>query len=516
MSKHRSCGRVPPAACLVLALGVAGPSAAQDRTAPGPHSEVHGTHEGAGQMPRSPAIPPLGPETAPSGPVVPPRADPTMALPPSPRGAEEILIERGPPTPTPAASPPGALTLADFERLALQRNPTLAQAAAIVNISRGRAWQAGLWPNPTIGYVADVVGPPAEGAGTLGEFQGFRVRQEIPVANKRRISRRKYEWEAEAARAQALGQQMRVLNGVRVRFFEVLARQRILGYRRLLLKIADAGLRTTEELVNDGQANLPDLLAAQIQVRQARIDVAAAENHYRQGWNNLITLVDAPELRQPLALQGPLGADAPPLDFQAELERLLRLSPHLHAARAEARRDEITVLRERVEPIPNLILQVDNGYSFFEQGYATNYFVGANIPLWNRNQGTVFQAQSDLARARANVRRVELELQNRLGEVFAHYNTARVTAEEYRSEILPRAQQAYQLLEESYREQRAAWPQVLVAQQNWVELSVEYVHALFELRRREVEIRGLLMVDGLDQPPQPSDLGHINAVPQPR
>jgi outer membrane protein TolC len=44
-----------------------------------------------------------------------------------------------------------ALALDDLERMALQGNPTLAQAAAAVDASRGKALQAGLYPNPTIG-----------------------------------------------------------------------------------------------------------------------------------------------------------------------------------------------------------------------------------------------------------------------------------------------------------------------------------------------------------------------------
>jgi cobalt-zinc-cadmium efflux system outer membrane protein len=410
------------------------------------------------------------------------------------------------------------MTLADFEQMALNRNPTLVMARSGVDVARGRAWQAGLWPNPTVGYVNEVLGTAAapEYLGTLGEFMGARVRQEIPMANKRRISRNKYEWEAETANWHALAQHMSVLNGVRVRFFEVLAHQRILDYRRLLFKIADAGLRTTEELVNDGQANVPDLLAAQIAARQARIDLVHAENLYRRSWNSLITTVGAAELREPIRLDGPLESDAPPLDFEAELARLLELNPHVKAAQAQAKRDETTVLRERVEPIPNLIVQLDGGFSYLENGPATNIFVGAEIPIWNRNQGTLFQAQSDLSRARAEIERVALDLQNRLGDSFAHYNIALVTVGEYRDEILPRARQAYELLEESYRRQRAAWPQVLVAQRNWVELSIDYVNALFELRRREIEIRGLLQVDGLNVPQGPRELGHLNAVATPR
>src|SRR5262245_13319477 len=51
-----------------------------------------------------------------------------------------------------------ALCLADLEQMALQGNPTLAQASAQVEASRGKALQAGLAPNPTAGYQAEQIG----------------------------------------------------------------------------------------------------------------------------------------------------------------------------------------------------------------------------------------------------------------------------------------------------------------------------------------------------------------------
>ena len=44
------------------------------------------------------------------------------------------------------------LTLEQLQQLALANNPTLAQAKAGVRAAAGRTRQAGLWPNPTIGY----------------------------------------------------------------------------------------------------------------------------------------------------------------------------------------------------------------------------------------------------------------------------------------------------------------------------------------------------------------------------
>src|SRR5437016_3130459 len=53
------------------------------------------------------------------------------------------------------------LSLPDLEKMALYRNPTLAQAAAQVGASHGKALQAGLYPNPVVGYTSDQIG--AEG-----------------------------------------------------------------------------------------------------------------------------------------------------------------------------------------------------------------------------------------------------------------------------------------------------------------------------------------------------------------
>src|SRR5262245_35513863 len=44
------------------------------------------------------------------------------------------------------------LTLADLERMALQANPTLPEAQAAIRAAEGRRVQAGLWPNPVVGY----------------------------------------------------------------------------------------------------------------------------------------------------------------------------------------------------------------------------------------------------------------------------------------------------------------------------------------------------------------------------
>jgi hypothetical protein len=50
---------------------------------------------------------------------------------------------------------------------------------------------------------------------------------------------------------------------------------------------------------------------------------------------------------------------------------------------------------------------------------------------------------------------------------------------------------------------------VLVAQRTYFQISVDYVQALEQLRRSEVAVLGLLLVDGLDEPPGPPSDGRM-------
>ena len=57
----------------------------------------------------------------------------------------------------PPSKPQEALRLGDLERMALEKNPTLAQAGALVREAEGRKVQAGLYPNPTFGYSGEEI-----------------------------------------------------------------------------------------------------------------------------------------------------------------------------------------------------------------------------------------------------------------------------------------------------------------------------------------------------------------------
>jgi cobalt-zinc-cadmium efflux system outer membrane protein len=392
------------------------------------------------------------------------------------------------------------VTLADLEQMALRGNPTLAQAAANVEAAEGRALQSGLYPNPTLGYNGEQMGQP--GKAGPGEQQGLFIDQTIVTAGKLRLSRERYGQEVAQMAAQALAQEYRVLNGVRVRFYQLLAMQRLLDVRAELLKVAQDAVTTTEELVNVGASNKADLLQARIEARQERVALANAHALYEAAREQLAAFVGNPDLPG-ARLKGDLEAASAVPEYPAALAHLLEASPEIHIAQAEIARDQLALKREQVEPIPNMQVRVSTGYDFEREvrRVTTTATIGFQVPLFNKNQGNIRAAQAQVAYAQGDLGRVELSLRQRLARQYALYRTARATVESYRQANLPEAREAYELYLESFRKRRAAWPQVLVAQRTYFQISVEYVEALAELRRSEVAILGLLLVDGLDEPP---------------
>jgi len=91
-------------------------------------------------------------------------------------------------------------------------------------------------------------------------------------------------------------------------------------------------------------------------------------------------------------------------------------------------------------------------------------------------------------------------VQSRGAAQFANYLTALRASEVYRAEILPRAEEAYRLYLSRYREMAAAYPQVLVAQRTFFEMSNEYLESLNEAWRAALQLQGFLAGDGLDAP----------------
>jgi len=429
-------------------------------------------------------------------------------------GMTLILAKPEPFLPESGAGTHGASTglrLEALERMALENNPTLRQAEANTRAAAGRAQQAGLYPNPTLAAVGEEIsgGPIIRG----GEFGGG-FSQRIVTARKLGLSRRVAQQDQKEVEAEADAQKYRVLNAVRSLYYQALGDQRLVEVRMELAKLARRAVDISRELANVGQADRPDLLAADIEADRIELELITAENARQRTWRQLAAVVNSPSLK-PVPLAGDLDS-LPRLELDQALETIYSESPELRAANVGITRAELALKRAKVEKIPDLIvsggvrynrelLEQTAGGSLRPVGREGFFDIGIQIPIFNRNQGNVAAARAELERSRLDVDRTKLALRARLAVAYKEYQDAVATTERYRSKMIPKAQQAYELYLNSFRQMAAAYPQALVAQRNLFQLQDDYVKALVNAWQRSVEIQGLLLSDGMQLTgPRPS------------
>ncbi len=423
---------------------------------------------------------------------------------------QPMLGMPSPATKTPSqeqATTQSGLTLVELEQIALSNNPTLAQAAAEIRAATGRKLQSGLYPNPTVGYQGEQIRGGIQGGGE----QGFFVSQDIVLGGKLGLNRRVLEQEKKQAEAEAEEQRLRVINGVRMFYYQALAAQEMVDLRRKLSKLAEDAVQTSHQLGNVGQADQPDVLQAEVEGEQAELAVVAAEQNQLRAWRALTATVGKPEM--PLThLAGNLE-DLPEDSPDQWLQAIVQESPAVKIAELGVLKAETSLARAKREPIPDLQLrgglqqnrelEATTNRAIGLQGFAE---VGVQIPIFNRNQGNVQASRADVERAQREVQRVQLVLRERAAALLQSYMTSRSTVEKYRNRMIPRARKAYELYLKSYGGMAAAYPQVLISQRTLFQLQTDYLAALENLWGNSIALKGFLLTDGLEAPSRAGEM----------
>ena len=399
-------------------------------------------------------------------------------------------------------------TLDGALQTARESNPTLRQAESGVNAARARAQQAGLYPNPTGGYSGDEI----RGGVIHGGKQGFFVEQTIVTAGKLSRSREVGNKEARLAEIETEEQRIRVETAVKMAYYRVLAAQEMADSRADLARIAEKVVETQRRLQNTGQADETEILAAQVDAQRAKLAARMKENTLREEWRALAAVIGQPDL--PLqTVAGDLEHVWPALDELQAVDMVSTQSPAVRIATAAGERAEAELARAKREKIPDVTVRAGMEYNHellnnptLATGWQWNAELGVEIPLFNRNQGTVAAATAEIVRANAEKQRVALTLRERAAAVVDQYANARLMAEQYRDEILPLAKKSYSLMSDRYGEMLAAYPRVLDSKRKLFELQSEYITALEDVWTTGLALQGFLLTDGLEAPARPSEM----------
>ena len=400
------------------------------------------------------------------------------------------------------------VTLDQVQKIARQNNPTLRQAEAEIRAAKARQQQAGLYPNPTVGYTGDEI----RGGSVGGGKEGFFVQQTIVTGGKLRLSREVFGKQTQLATIEADEQRIRVESAVQMAFIRVLAAQEMLDARRDLAKISQDDVDTQRRLFNTGQADETELLDAEVIAERARMAARMQENTLREEWRSLSSVIGQPEL--PMStVGGELASGWPELNEEAAVEAITNQSPAVKIAETAAAHAQSRLARSLKEPVPDVTVRAGMEYNNellgglpFAKGWEGIAEVSLPIPIWNRNQGDTAAVRAEIDRAQQEKRRIALTLRDRAASAVDQYANAKLMVTEYRDAILPRAKKSYGLMTEKYGQMLAAYPRVLESERKLYELQIEYIAALEGVWTNGIALQGYLLTDGLEAPAAPGEV----------
>ncbi len=393
---------------------------------------------------------------------------------------------------TSVAAPSQGLTLDQLELLAVQNNPTLSQAQSAISAEQGIYRQAGLYPNPQVGYL--------NGAATrsgVKQSNGMFFSQEIVTAHKLDLAQQaaaveiqRYQWDYES-------QRMRIVNDLRMRYYELLGAQEALAVAERLVKIAEKGLTMAEKRMEGIHGTKTDLLQARVQLETVRLTRDEAEHRYAAAWARLTTMVGLPQL-EPVHVLGDLTNSLPQLDQDTCLQTLLSSSPQIRSTECDLGHAWATYREARADAIPNVTIQTVGEYDRVTQATTVSTLVALPLPITNRNQGNIDKSSADIVAAQSEICRVQLVLREQLADSFQRYKTSLRQAERFQKVILPSVEENLKLTEQIFESGDIALKQVLEAQETYFKSQIAYVEALTELNKVVTEIQGLQLTGGLN------------------
>lgn len=378
------------------------------------------------------------------------------------------------------------LTFQEAEELYLSRNPAVEAERQRIEMARGALRQARLLPNPQLNYSQESFPLSSEDASFWNDQEWiFWATQKLELGGKRRHRADVARLGVRIAEAQ-FEDFVRIGNSeVREAFAEAYFAQE---KRHLALEQLDFYQRIRDihrKRLQEGDVS--GLSQLRIDLEEIRFMKAAseAETAFVSAWSKLAALIGWSETSIPELRLEPL-----PTLAETSLQDLLRAAeevrPDLEAFSIRQDQMEESLRLEKSQRIPDLTL--GGGY---KRDFGAHSFYAAvqfPLPLFDRNQGAVYEAQARRRRVQNQYLWKRLEIRSEVERAFRNYQTWRVNVERLQEDTLRRAERVLEITQQSYQEGEASLTDYLDTLRVRLEASLSFYDLLLQLEKARIEL----------------------------
>jgi cobalt-zinc-cadmium efflux system outer membrane protein len=391
---------------------------------------------------------------------------------------------------SPPQEPGEPITLARALALTLEHSPQLAAFAWDIRAAEARILQAKLVPNPEISWDGEDFTRAGVPSATESMQNTLVLSQLIELGGKRssrvreaQFDRRTAEWDYQVKRLEAL-------KSTTLAFIDVLSGQRKLLLAEENVQLTERGIPVTQKRVEAGKASNVELIRTNTEVATARIGLTEARHDLEAARVNLAAQWGAkkatfPSVTADLEQLRPI----PSLEF---LQAKLQANPELAKWTTERQRREATLNLARAEAKPDLTLNAGPrllGASHADMTLVAGFSIP--LPLWNRNQGKIAEAEANVAKTSDERATAEAGAYAELNEAYQTLGRAAEEVRILRDTVLPGAKSAVDQTTEGYATGRFSQLDVLDAQRSYIETRTQYVRALSDFQKAAAQIDAL-------------------------
>ena len=382
--------------------------------------------------------------------------------------------------------------LAEVEQIALENSPAIQQIRTQIQGLSGRLEQSSLGANPVVGISGQEINEDG-GAGRYGVYFG----REIIRPEKLFLATSAVDAQIEAANQRLKITEQKLLTDVRQRFFQLIVSREKVAISKRLVDVAEKAVETSRKRVVALEDAKISVIQSELELQNAIVNLKKAENELQASQRRLDGFVgDQFEIQNVKSID--IGELVDLVDFESTLEELVNNSPEISALFADVETARRQLERENVEALPNVTWQTNLLYDMVGDDLIVGFQMGMPIPSVNWNQGNIYSAQQKVRTAQLKVEKRSQALLQKLAVEYQAYLDARIQVDAFRTAILPKAKESFELISLGFSEGEIGFLQLLTAQRTLTQTNLNYIDSLAELWRRHLNIRGLLLTGSLE------------------
>ncbi len=370
-----------------------------------------------------------------------------------------------------------AMSLDQCISIALSRNPMILSSVQSHQASLARIDQATVFPYPSVEFNSDLQPQPFNFFRSRETYLGATQTFEFP--GKRALRGKIAEGESNVLGTEIESLRIDIAFMVKEAFYRMLLAQEMSRYSQRDLALSQDFLEKAEVKVGAGEVARVEVLRARVETLKAANAVKVASNQESLAKARLNNLL-ARKQNTPLEIRGQLQVPFLGLNLEELKQEARSLRPESKRIGYSIERENYKQKQSRLSSRPDFDVNLSHHYIEGEP-FSWSFTVSVPLPfLFKQRQN------AEIVESRAMVFSLERELDHLVNSILleveeAYLNslTAKAQIQLYQDEILPEAEEVYQMFLFSYQEGEIGGIELIEARRTLNEANRYYAEALF-------------------------------------